>query len=144
MASLLSISQKCQYALSALLELAKRHPSGNVTTIAEISELQNIPIRFLEQILAKIKAGGYILSKRGKQGGYVMAKVPSKITIGEIIRFIDGPDEQVRFLSRPESSVFNDIWQQARHAISDIFDTTTFQDLIDRQNRRERVVDFSI
>ncbi|NLD98256.1 MAG: Rrf2 family transcriptional regulator [Fibrobacter sp.] len=152
MSSLLGVSQKCQYALRALFELALRYPSESVTTVAEISEIQNIPPRFLEQILAKLRTGGYIESKRGNQGGYVFSVSPSSVSVGEIIRFIEGADESVDCLKKPESNrcpfntscVFRDLWHRAKSAMSEIFDSTSFQDLVDKQKRVQCDYDFTI
>ena len=104
MSSLLGVSQKCQYALRALFELARRHPVETVTTVSEIADAQSIPPRFLEQILSKLRTGGYIESKRGNQGGYVMNVSPSSISVGEIIRFIEGNDESLDCLKKPENN----------------------------------------
>jgi Rrf2 family transcriptional regulator, cysteine metabolism repressor len=152
MSSLLGVSQKCQYALRALFELALRYPGDAVTTVSEIAESQKIPPRFLEQIFAKLRTGGFIESRRGNQGGYVMTISPSAISVGEIIRFIEGNDESVDCLKKPGSShcpfrggcVFRDLWQHARTAMSGIFDSTTFQDLVDKQRKTEKQLDYAI
>jgi Rrf2 family cysteine metabolism transcriptional repressor len=152
MSSLLGVSQKCQYALRALFELALRYPSDSVTTVAEISKAQNIPPRFLEQILSKIRTAGYIESRRGNQGGYVMTASPSGISVGEIIRFIEGADESIDCLKKPGSShcpfrgdcSFKDLWERAKSSMSDIFDATTFQDLIDKQRNMKCENDYTI
>ena len=152
MASLLGVSQKCQYALRALFELALRYPSESVTTVSEIADAQSIPPRFLEQILSKLRTGGYIESRRGNQGGYVMTVSPSSISVGEIIRYIEGSDESVDCLKKPGVShcpyrgvcVFKDLWERAKSAMSDIFDATTFQDLADKQRSGDKQLDFSI
>lgn len=152
MSSLLSVSQKCQYALRALFELALHYPSEVVTTVAEISEKQDIPPRFLEQILSKLRTGGYIESRRGNQGGYIMTVSPSCISVGEIIRYIEGSDESIDCLKKTNSShcpfrgicVFKELWERARSSISDIFDATTFQDLVDKQRRFDNQIDYII
>jgi Rrf2 family protein len=152
MASLLGVSQKCQYALRAMFELSLRYPSDTVVTVAEIAEIQKVPIRFLEQILSKLRTGGYIESRRGNQGGYVMAVSPSSLSIGEIIRYIEGPNEAVDCLKKVHNShcvsrngcIFKKLWTRAKNAMADIFDATTFQDLVDEQLNGEQVVDYSI
>ena len=152
MSSLLGVSQKCQYALRALFELALRYPSETVTTVAEIAETQKIPPRFLEQILSKLRTGGYIESRRGNQGGYVMTVSPSSISVGEIIRFIEGSEESVDCLKQGGSShcpfrgecAFKDLWERAKSSMVDIFDTTTFQDLIDKQSKMKCEIDYTI
>jgi Rrf2 family protein len=152
MSSLLSVSQKCQYALRALFELALRYPSDAVTTVSDIADTQSIPPRFLEQILSKLRTGGYIESRRGNRGGYVMTVAPSSISVGEIIRYIEGADESVDCLKNPESShcpyrsgcVFKELWERARSSMTDIFDGTTFQDLVDKQRKSDSRIDYTI
>lgn len=152
MSSLLGVSQRCQYALRALFELAQRYPAEIVTTVSEISEKQQIPPRFLEQILAKLRAGGYIESRRGNQGGYIMTVSPSSISVGEIIRFIEGSDESIDCLKTNGKNhcpftggcAFKDLWKSAKSSINEIFDGTTFQDLIDKQSQANSQIDFSI
>lgn len=152
MSSLLGVSQKCQYALRALFELAIRYPSDNVTTVAEIAEKQQIPPRFLEQILSKLRTGGFIESRRGNQGGYVMSVSPSKISVGEIIRFIEGSAESIDCLKENEHSrcpflggcAFKPLWERAKASISEIFDGTTFQDLIENYVKIASQIDYTI
>jgi Rrf2 family transcriptional regulator, cysteine metabolism repressor len=152
MSALLGVSQKCQYALRALFELAISYPSETVKTVSEISQAQNIPPRFLEQILSKLRTGGYVESRRGNQGGYVMKISPSGISVGEIIRYIEGADESVDCLKKPGSShcplrggcVFRDLWQRAKSSVSDIFDETSFQDLVDKQRKIQHEIDYNI
>jgi Rrf2 family protein len=152
MSSLIGVSQKCQYALRALFELALRYPADIVTTVSEIAETQSIPPRFLEQILSKLRTGGYIESRRGNQGGYVMTVSPSSISVGEIIRFVEGTDESVDCLKKPGSShcpfrggcVFKNLWERAKSATSDIFDATTFQELLDKQRTIKNELDYTI
>jgi len=123
-----------------------------VITVTDISQAQSIPPRFLEQILSKLRAGGYVESRRGNQGGYVMTVSPSSISVGEIIRFVEGADESVDCLKKSESNhcpfnntcVFRDLWQRAKSAVSDIFDATTFQDLVDKHRKSKNHSDYSI
>jgi Rrf2 family transcriptional regulator, cysteine metabolism repressor len=152
MSSLLGVSQKCQYALRALFELSLRYPAETVTTVSEIAEKQQIPPRFLEQILSKLRTGGYIESRRGNQGGYVMAASPSSISVGEIIRFIEGSDESIDCLKRAGKShcpfiggcAFKDLWERAKSSMTEIFDGTTFQDLKDKQSKADCQIDYTI
>ena len=151
MSSLLNVSQKCQYALRALFELSLRYPSDTVTTVSEISDAQDIPLRFLEQIFSKLRTGGYVESRRGNQGGYIMAIAPSKISVGEIIRFVEGseePVESIRDKGNPSKGsgdyVFKELWDRAKASISEIFDTATFQDLVDKKRKNDKQIDYSI
>lgn len=87
---MLMISQKAKYALRALIALAKA-PKGATMQIAEIAAEQNIPQKFLERILLDLKNRGYVVSRRGAQGGYALLKPASEIMYGEVLRLIDGP-----------------------------------------------------
>jgi len=84
------ISQKARYALRALLALARPGP-GTTLMIAEIAADQNIPKKFLEQILLELKAGGLVQSRRGRTGGYALIRPAEAVTFGEVLRLIDGP-----------------------------------------------------
>jgi Rrf2 family protein len=93
------ISQKAKYALKALLVLA-RAPKGTAVQIRDIAEAENIPRKFLEQIMLDLKHSGYLASRRGRSGGYELLKSAHAITYGEILRLIDGPIAPLPCLSR--------------------------------------------
>lgn len=82
------ISRKAEYALRALVALTR---GGRSLQIQELSEKENIPIKFLEQILLTLRNGGYLTSKRGVGGGYSLRVEPSQIHVAEIIELMDGP-----------------------------------------------------
>jgi len=84
------LSKKSQYALKALLYLGEKYQTGPVL-IAEISKKHTIPIKFLENILLDLKNAGITESKKGKGGGYFLAKSPDEINIANIIRRVNGP-----------------------------------------------------
>jgi len=136
------VSQKCQYALRAIFELAKRWGQGP-TKIAQIAEAQAIPPRFLEVILSQLKQGGFVTSQRGSEGGYWLLRPPEQLTVGEIIRFVQGPVGPVGCISENPAKcplagdcAFYSMWERVRKAISDVYDGTTFQDLVDGERRR--------
>ncbi len=93
------ISQKAKYALRALAALA-RATDRTPMLIADIAEQQKIPKKFLEQILLDMKHRGLVMSKRGKDGGYLLLKPASEITFGEVLRMIDGPIAPLPCLSQ--------------------------------------------
>ena len=134
----MSVSQKCQYALRAVFELAKRHGEGP-TSIREIARAQAIPTKFLELILRELRMGGFVESRRGVHGGYFLPVLPRTVSAGEIIRFIDGPIAPVRCVGDRRGAdcplhgecAFMDMWTQARDAVADVYDSTTFQNLLD-------------
>jgi Rrf2 family protein len=93
------ISQKAKYALRALAALA-RSDGSRPMLIGDIAEQQKIPKKFLEQILLDLKHRGLVMSKRGKEGGYLLLKPANEITFGEILRMIDGPIAPLPCLSQ--------------------------------------------
>jgi Rrf2 family protein len=82
------ISRKAEYALRALVAIARQPKSWQVQ---ELSLRENIPVKFLEQILLALRHAGMLSSKRGVGGGYILRKAPAEITVGEVIRTLDGP-----------------------------------------------------
>ena len=134
----MQISQKCQYALRALFELAKRQ-DVETASVAEIAEAQAIPQRFLEVVLQDLRNEGMVGSRRGNQGGYFLAVLPRSISVGDLIRLVDGSlspvsclvgrgEEHCRLKTR---CVFQSVWRRAQKAMEEVYDHTTLQDLID-------------
>lgn len=120
------ISNRCQYALKAVLELAKNEARGRVP-ISEIAKNQEIPPRFLETILRQLKRAGITESIRGKDGGYKLARPASQITMGEVVELLEGPlTERAR---SPERNVFTPVWDRAESAVQDVLDNITFAKL---------------
>jgi Rrf2 family transcriptional regulator, cysteine metabolism repressor len=132
------ISQKCQYTLRALFELAKRFGAEPVRA-AEIAHAQAIPPRFLELILQGLKDSREVESRRGINGGYVLTVSPKTITVGDIIRRVDGSLSPVKCLSGDGFTncplngrcAFMNLWLKARDSVEQVYDKTTLQDLID-------------
>src|SRR5437879_6333127 len=121
-------SVKGEYALQAILDLASRR-AGEPIRIAEIAQRQKIPQKFLELILASLKQGGFVESRRGAEGGYLLARSAAQITIGEVHRFFEGGQNGVRSLKRKQDSPFDELWRQVDDAVSTVVDHTTFADL---------------
>jgi Rrf2 family protein len=149
----MSVSSKCYYAIRAIYALAE-HSGLEPMKIAEIAERERIPIRFLEVILSQLKGRGFVRSRRGADGGYFLARPADSLTIGEIMRSIDGPIAPVDCVSQtqPKECAFHGachfygFWGRVRQAISDVVDQTTFADLIRENQERKRgfVADYTI
>lgn len=86
----MKLTNKSEYALLALVALARNYPKGLISG-EDLSQSQEIPKRFLQQILFSLKRGGFIRSVKGKEGGYALAKSPKDISVAEIVRFFEGP-----------------------------------------------------
>lgn len=137
------VSQKCQYALRAVFQLAKRYNQGP-TKIADIAQTQAIPARFLEVILSQLKHGGFVESRRGKQGGYFLVDSPAALTVGKVVRFMQGPIGPVACVTGDHNNecplqgecVFLPMWESVRSAIAGIYDSTSIQDLVNREEEK--------
>ena len=134
----MNISVKGEYALQAIFDLSSQRP-GDPVRIADIAKRQDIPQKFLELILSGLKQGGFVESRRGAEGGYLLARPPEAITVGEVLRFVEGPQASKNRSRRKADTPFQDMWRQVDQAISGILDRTTFADLMrgwtDKQNK---------
>ena len=129
--------KKNQYALRAIFELAK-HQGKGPKKISEIAEVQSIPLRFLEVILSQLKGSGLVDSKRGFYGGYYLTRSPDKISVGDVLRFMDKATESDNCpacVSKGNcpymgNCAFSHMWHRVNEAIFEIYDGTSIQDLI--------------
>ena len=134
----MTTSVKGEYALQAIFDLATQRP-GEPVRIADIARRQKIPQKFLELILASLKQAGFVESRRGAEGGYLLARSPESLTVGEVVRHVDGAAQARGRSRRKQETPFTDMWEQVDHAVSGVIDKTTFADLLrnwqDKQNR---------
>ena len=133
---------KSEYALLALIELATCYQSGEPLQIRQIAALQNIPDRYLEQLLGTLRRGGLIKSIRGAKGGYVLAREPQKITLLDALNCMEGLDAlsvKHSAIKTVESDVVQDIWQEARQATSSVWQKYSLQDLCERRTVRQQI-----
>jgi len=144
------ITYKGDYALKALLDLAIHYELG-VSTINDIAKRIDAPVKFLEQVLLDLKKGGFVESRRGNVGGYHLAKDPAKITLGQVVRYIEGPIEPISCVEKGYAKcsdlsccLFKEIWQKVACATSDIIDNVTFGDLADKISSKQEVFAYSI
>ncbi|MHC5056507.1 MAG: RrF2 family transcriptional regulator [Planctomycetota bacterium] len=142
------VPQKAQYALRGVFELAKRFGQGPVK-VADIAEVQAIPPRFLEVILNQLKRAGFLDSRRGSEGGYFLTRRPELISVGEVIRFMQGDTSPVECVARSSKDrcplygdcVFLPMWRRVEKAVSDVYDGTTFRDLMEEEQKK-RTADY--
>ena len=134
----MNISVKGEYALQAIFDLASQN-AGEPVKIADIARRQKIPQKFLELILAGLKQGGFVESRRGAEGGYLLARTAESITVGDVLRFVEGTHGAKGRARRKADTPFTGMWERVDRAVSEIVDKTTFADLLrdwsDRQNR---------
>ena len=140
----MQISNKCSYALRALFVLAWEHSRARPIKIANIASKQNIPKRFLEVILNELRQGGFVDSRRGVNGGYFLARKPETISIGEIVRFMDGDIAPVPCLSGDGKQAgcesyfqcpFYDFWLHIRQTIDSLYEGTSLADIVESWHR---------
>ena len=132
--------KKNQYALRAIFELAKHMDQGPVK-ISDIAAAQSIPLRFLEVILNQLKASGIVNSKRGFYGGYFLVKPPDQVSVGDVLRFLTREHSASDCLACVSKTIcpfdgrcaFSTMWIRVKEAVFNIYDETSFQDLIDRE-----------
>jgi len=130
----MKISKKCQYALKAILELSLRN-ADNPAKSRDIANAQNISLRFMETILNELKHGGFIESRRGRDGGYKLAKSVEDITVGQIIECIQGPisvvpEKHENLADYCETAgVFGILWAEIDQAVSKICRNKTFSEI---------------
>lgn len=131
----MKITYKGDYAMKAVLDLALHYKRGLVT-IHDLAKRADVPVKFLEQVLLDLKKGGFVDSRRGINGGYLLARRPKDIKLGEVIRFIDGPIEPIACVEKGYSGcksiyncIFRKICQEITQATSNIIDNITFEDL---------------
>jgi len=134
----MNISVKGEYALQAIFDLACQR-AGEPVRIADIARRQKIPQKFLELILAGLKQSGFVESRRGAEGGYLLARPADSLTVGEVLRSVEGSHPGKSRPRRKIETPFTDMWQQVDESVSEVIDKTTFADLMrdwtDKQNK---------
>jgi len=149
----MKLSFKGDYALKIILDLCL-YSKKNTVRIKDISERQDIPLKYLEQIMILLKSAGYVNSKRGPEGGYSLAKKPEKITLGEIIRLTEGHTSPITCVSTScykkcddeLKCPFRKTWFDVKKAINEIVDKTTIADICERAEkmRPEKYANYQI
>jgi len=136
------LSQKSKYALKALIVLAQEHGHGPVL-ISDIAARERIPRRFLELILLELKNGGVLQSRKGKGGGYLLSKPPGNISVGQVLRILEGPLAPLPCVSRTAYQKCEEcvdertcgvriLMKEVRDATAAILDSTTLEDVLRR------------
>ena len=137
----MKITKKSEYALRALIKMAINYYKGMTTTLIHgIAEQERIPQKYLERILLDLKNAGILISKRGIGGGYGLSKPPEDISLGEIIRVIEGPLKSLNYLTSNTNVEFiegtsiglNSVLLDVDNAISKILDNISLQEITKR------------
>jgi Rrf2 family protein len=133
------ISAKGEYAIKATLDLALHHGRGLIP-IQEIAARQRIPQRYLEQVLLALKRAGLLTSKRGAAGGYHLTRLPGDITVGDVLRAVEGTGAPFESAGRERAGRDGhdlvELWEEMAEAVSRVVDRLTFGDLAARARDR--------
>ncbi|ADI01093.1 MAG TPA: Rrf2 family transcriptional regulator [Syntrophothermus lipocalidus] len=138
----MKVSTKGRYGLRAMLDMALHQNEGPMA-VHIVAERQGLSERYLEQLMVPLKKAGLVKSVRGPQGGYVLTKKPRDITVGEIIRALEGPIAPVDCVSeqtpeeceRAEFCVTRLIWSKMRDSIAEVLDSLSLEDLIQESRK---------
>ncbi len=118
--------------MHAIFDLALQ-PAGEPVKIADIARRQKIPQKFLELILASLKQGGFVESRRGAEGGYLLARQADQITIGQVVEFLEGKKSK-----RGAQNAFTDVWKRVDQSVAAILDHTSFAELVRRWKESQK------
>ena len=139
----MKLSTKGRYGTRALLELALHQGEGPIL-LKDIAQWQQIPLQYLEHVIAPLIAGGIIRSTRGAKGGVSLVRSPEQVKLSEVIQLLEGSLALVDCVNNPEacdrsdSCVTRDIWGEMKRAMDAVLQSTTLQDLVERQKGKEQ------
>jgi len=133
----MKLSTKGEYGVRAMFDIAQRHGEGPIS-LKSIAERQEISEHYLEQLIAGLRKAGLVKSTRGAQGGYILAREPDEIKVGDIIRVLEGPiapvdcvcEEEPEKCARAETCVTRGIWEKLRDSISSVLDAISLADMV--------------
>lgn len=135
----MKLSKRGEYGLRALQDLA-RHYGGEPVPNKDLAERNNIPVRFLEQILLTLKHGRIVRSRKGPKGGYILARPPEEINLAEIVRLLDGPLAPIGCVSATafepcgcpdmEKCGLRRVMREVRDVVAEMMERTTLADLV--------------
>jgi len=135
----MKISTQGRYGLRALVDLAEHETSEGAIPLREISKRQDISERYLEQLFAKLRKAGIVRSVRGAHGGYKLNHLPEEITVGSILKTLEGTlapvectDETSEDCDRKEYCVTQEVWEEIRKSVEDVIESITLEDLKER------------
>ena len=139
----MKLSTKGRYGLRALLDLALHRDEGLVQ-LKDIARRQEVSLPYLEHLIAPLIAAGVVKSTRGARGGVLLLKLPSEIKLGDVVQLLEGSITPVDCVNNPALChrttfcVTRDIWVEMKEAMSQVLDSMTLQDLVERQKRKDR------
>ncbi|HHY37314.1 MAG TPA: Rrf2 family transcriptional regulator [Clostridia bacterium] len=141
------LSTRGRYGVKALYELARAEPSGSPVSLREIAECQGLSLSYLEQLIGPLRRAGLVVSVRGAKGGYILGRPRGEITVGDIIRVMEGsiaptecvadsPDG-VSHCGRSQTCIAKGIWERVKKSVEEVLDSITLEDLCGRDGTEE-------
>ena len=136
----MKLSVKSDYAARAVLGLAQHYPTGTALRVEDLATEQTVPANYLVQILIELKAQGIARSVRGKQGGYLLARPPGEISLGDVLRAVHGQVFDTPALSNPDCPPeLRRAWLRLQQTLQATADAITFQQLLDESAEKEKM-----
>lgn len=135
---MMKLSTKSRYASRALIELGLQYGKGPVK-LKDIAAIQDISLKYLEQVMFPLRVGGYVKTLKGSQGGYILARPPESITLLEVVECVEGPIapvdcvDHVELCGRAEHCVTRDVWIGLKDVIRNELGSITLLDLVEKQ-----------
>ena len=145
----MKLSTKGRYGIKAMVDLATEYASGNKLSTAQLSERQGVSYAYLEQLIALLKKAGLVTAARGAQGGYTLSRPPQEISVGEVLKALEGSTALVDCVGTSGTECENvctcsarPLWLKLQKRIDDVLDSTTIQDMAeDYITQRERTIE---
>ena len=138
----MKISAKTDYACRALLELSLHWPNPEPLQVEQIAQRQRIPVKFLTQILIHLKQIGYVESVRGKNGGYLLRKLPREIKLSDILENFEGETGNAR--DEKNNPILSQIWREINQEFRKTMDKFNFEDICSRKRQSDNTLTFQI
>lgn len=141
----MKISSRGRYGVRAMFELALHHNEGSIP-LKIVAQNQDISENYLEQLIASLRKAGLVKSIRGAQGGYMLAKDPGEITVGDIVRVLEGPLDLVECVKethgdqgccKADECVTRMVWAKLRDKINEVLDETTLADMCEEMEKNK-------
>ena len=140
----MKLSTRTRYGIRAILELAENYGNGPLQ-LRIIARDQGVSVKYLEQLMAMLKAAGIVRSVRGSKGGYILAKSPGQVKVSECFQCLEGSlittecVEDESFCERTNDCIARQVWTEVQEAVMGVLQSMTLQDLVDRANNNKAI-----
>jgi len=140
----MKLSTRTRYGIRAILELAENYGNGPLQ-LRIIARDQGVSVKYLEQLMAMLKAAGIVRSVRGSKGGYILAKPPGQVKVSECFQCLEGSIittecvEDENFCERTNDCIARQVWTEVQEAVMGVLESMTLQDLVDRANNNTAI-----